>query len=84
MAGPSERVRRWRESRGLTQAKAAELLGCSPGMVSKIEDGSRRAGRDLAFAIEAATSDWDEGPILATSWTPEPPPDAEPAQGEPS
>lgn len=67
---PSARVRRWRESKGLSVRMAAAAIGCSASAVSLIEAGKRSAGLTVAFQIEAATADWDEGPIAATEWVP--------------
>lgn len=73
---PRERLIRFITDRGLSQAEAGELLGCSQGLVSKILRGDRKPGLALAFKIERATEGWSEGPIRAQDWTREEPADA--------
>lgn len=48
-------LRQWRKSAGLTQARAAELIGCSRRALQKWEAGQTRIPKSIALAI-AATS----------------------------
>lgn len=59
-----ERLAAWRAAEGISQAKAAERVGCSVDMYASIERGRRRPGRRLAHAIEdiagVRSVAWDE------------------------
>lgn len=59
---PGEQLAAARIARGWNQRQAANALGCSPGMFSRIEAGKRFPGLALAFAME------DEGMISARDW----------------
>lgn len=50
--------------RGLSQTGAAKLLDCGQSYVGLVEQGKRRPGLRIAFAIERVT----EGAIKATEW----------------
>jgi len=60
------RLRRWRDSVGLTQAAAAAKVGIDPWYFAKIERGRRTPGRSVSVAIERASAgsvdvaDWDK------------------------
>lgn len=41
---PADQLRRWRTHNGLTQAQAAERIGCDQSIVSRVERGHRSAG----------------------------------------
>jgi transcriptional regulator with XRE-family HTH domain len=62
---PSE----WMEAKGLSQAKAGELLGVRSGTVCRWVTGQRRPTVDMAFRIEEATG----GAVPASSWRTTPP-----------
>jgi len=68
MVSPRERLKAWREHRCLSQARAAELLGCDQTYVSQIELGKRTPDRPRSNAIQRETADWPEGPIRSTEW----------------
>lgn len=68
-----DRFRRWLESKGWTQEKAALELGCSQSAVSAITIGSRRPGVDLVHKIERLTERWSEGQIRTEEWLAEAP-----------
>lgn len=68
MENPRTRLRIWREWRGLSQTKTAELLGCDQTYISQIELGKRTPDRRTANVIQRETADWPEGPIRSTEW----------------
>lgn len=68
-APPSSRLRAWLESQKWSARAAAEHIGCSTSMVHKLLAGERRPGVIVACAIEAASKDWEHGPIRVTEWT---------------
>lgn len=49
-------LRQWRTALGLSQLDVGLQLGVAPNVVSDLENGRRRPGLDLAFAIEDLTS----------------------------
>lgn len=64
-----ERFRRWFETAGGgNQTVVAERLGVHQATVSKLLAGGRGVSVDLGLRIEAATTDWAEGPILIGEW----------------
>jgi transcriptional regulator with XRE-family HTH domain len=66
-----ERLARWFEQTGLSQAAAAEKIGCTQGALSRALSGERGVGLELASLFETATEGWSEGPILASEWSKE-------------
>lgn len=61
------RFAKWVEETGKREAAAA--LGVDPTYINHLlRDPKRRVGLDVAFALERATEDWAEGPILAADW----------------
>ena len=48
-------LRAWREEKGVTQERLAELTGISQALLSKYERGDVQPGVDAALAIEKAT-----------------------------
>lgn len=48
---PNLQLKRWREARGLSQAKLAELVGCGQGDVAKLETGAKRTTADWAIRL---------------------------------
>lgn len=64
---PLELLRKWVGTKESIRA-AARILGCHPSYLSLLLNKKRGPGLDLAFAIEAHTQAWDEGPILARWW----------------
>lgn len=50
-----EKLRKYIASRGLTQAQFAELVGCTPAMICRLLNGSKRPSLQLAIRIEEAT-----------------------------
>lgn len=65
-----KRFKRWFEATGMSQMEAGDAIGCSGAYVGMLVSGARpRPGLDVAFLIERATAEWDEGPILASDWT---------------
>lgn len=68
-ASPGERLREWIEDEGLTQADAAERLGCSRVFVTLLLGGRRTVrGLEIALAIERETRSWAKGPITVHEW----------------
>ena len=63
-----ERFSTWVNEVCGSQQLAADLLGNTQSAISKVMLGQRRPGLDLAVAIEKATIDWIDGPILAADW----------------
>jgi len=65
------KLKRWRERKGLSQAAAGALVGCSQAMFGALEKGSKKPGVDLALAIERETGggvrvrDWASAPRAA-------------------
>lgn len=53
---------KWRKARGLTQQRAAELIGCDQGKYSQYERGTARPGLHRAVVIRSVTGvpveDW--------------------------
>lgn len=79
MTGVHKRFADWVKWLDLSsQDEVAKLIGCSQAMVSHLlprpkVKGKRRGPRnvkmlDLAARIEAASSNWHEGPIRAIEW----------------
>lgn len=66
---PSARLRAWLSSNEWSARAAAQQIGCSTSMVHKLLAGERRPGVIVACAIEAASKDWEHGPILVSEWT---------------
>lgn len=65
----SDRLRALRSFLGLTQVEFAEVLGCSQGLISKLESGMSVL-RDMALAhrIEESSSLWPGGPLRTEEW----------------
>ncbi|MBB4268123.1 helix-turn-helix domain-containing protein [Roseospira visakhapatnamensis] len=61
MATPPNRIREWREVRGLSRRALAELIGCHESQIVKLEAGERslntRWMSRLALALEVAAAD---------------------------
>lgn len=51
---PGELIKDELESRNLTQAKLAELIGVSPSLINEIIKGKRGVNTEMALLIEAA------------------------------
>jgi transcriptional regulator with XRE-family HTH domain len=60
----SERLRRWRESQGLSGHEAARRADLVQSVWWRIENGERRPSLDQAFAIQELTG----GMIAAKDW----------------
>lgn len=43
-------------------------LGCDRSYVKKLASGERRPGVNIVLAVERLSTDWSEGPILASEW----------------
>lgn len=61
----------WLEQTGTTQAKLAELVGCTPPHISSILKGSRRCSLILALKLSAVTgvpveklTPWPKPPLV--------------------
>lgn len=54
MTGP-EKLRAWRDRTGLSQSKAARLLGVAQGTWSAWEDGRKRPELEFLLELEKAT-----------------------------
>lgn len=54
--------------RGFSMKQAAESIGCNQSLISHILRGARGVGLEVAVKIEAATQDWENGPIKAAEW----------------
>jgi transcriptional regulator with XRE-family HTH domain len=56
----------WRENQGMSQKAASTVLAIEQSMLSKIERGSRKPGREMAVRIQQLTGGfvpvaaWDE------------------------
>lgn len=46
-------LRKYRAERGLSRDQLANLIGCTPAMVSHIENGIRRASVELAMRADS-------------------------------
>lgn len=62
-----ERFKRWYESLP-DRTVAARLACCDRSYLPQLASGPKTPGRKIASAIERATAEWDEGPILAIEW----------------
>lgn len=54
----------WRRAKGISQAQAGQMFGCSQPFVSNLEDGRWKPGLELALSIERET----EGKVKAGTW----------------
>lgn len=69
MDDPRDRLAAWMQATGRSQAAVADLIGCAQTFVSALKRKSKRLeSLRLARAIEAATFEWDLGPIRAAEW----------------
>lgn len=68
MTANPDRLLRFRKARGLSQFRFGKLVGVSGPAIGHLESRKRLPGVGLAFAIEKATQEWDEGPIRAVDW----------------
>lgn len=59
------------KAEGLTQKQIAERVKCSESALSRLIDGKRGAGLQLAHQVQVATRDRVGGPIPAEAWLPE-------------
>lgn len=50
----SENVRRWREVRGLTQEKLAEMMGAERALIARVENTPQNMGIELLERIASA------------------------------
>lgn len=65
----SDRLKRWRQSLGLSKAELARRLRCHDTMISHLEGGRKAPGRGLACRIEALSASWAEGSIAPREWS---------------
>lgn len=56
------------KEQGGSQADAAKRLGVSAPYLSQILSGARNPGLHAAHAIERATKEWPDGPIVTEEW----------------
>lgn len=63
-----QRLAAFRSSLDLSQEVLAAELNISASALRVIEADRSKPDLATAFAIEKATQDWDEGPILAVDW----------------
>lgn len=61
---PHLRLKAWREARGYSQKRAAELAGIGQGSWSFLERGERLPSLQQAFRLEALT----DGAVKAPDW----------------
>lgn len=72
MEKPSDKFRRWRESRSWSQKDVADALGVSQTLVSQLERGATVVTKiDVAKRIRDAMRGWEEGPIEIEDWATE-------------
>lgn len=58
----------WFASLGISKSDLAKRLGVHQSVVSRLIDGSRGVGLQLATAIERETANWEKGPIRPGDW----------------
>lgn len=63
-----DRFAAWVTSTGKSKSEVARLIGCDPSLVSRILARQRKAGLDLALAIEEQSAAWEHGPIRVAEW----------------
>lgn len=63
-----ERLKAFRESRGLSQGEIAELLHCHQTYVGLVESGKRNPGGTFTHRLEVLSQNWVEGPIRTEEW----------------
>ncbi|MCL4715512.1 MAG: helix-turn-helix transcriptional regulator [Hyphomonadaceae bacterium] len=63
-------LRQWRKRAGLSQEQLAEMIGCSPALVSMIERGQRQYDQEF---LEAAAEALDATPDMLLRIDPENP-----------
>lgn len=52
----------------MTGTQLGAVIGCDAAHVSRIKHGIATPGRRVANAIQRASDQWPEGPILASEW----------------
>lgn len=71
MSAARDRMLRWvaeLEEKGQSRTQIAAAIGCSESGLSRILNGSRGVGGQMAAKIERATEAWPQGPIRAVDW----------------